>query len=146
MYLPIKPDCRSATCRLRNFLVLAVALIWGAIGQAKPACAQVEVTAAADSKELENLDFAGGMRSSREFGMLRLLVKSATPSVAHIEAKKSRTRSNDNSYSARAAMIEEAGSGVVIKYRGRNFVVTNYHVIEGAELNNIQIEIGRAHV
>ncbi|MFO0264927.1 MAG: S1C family serine protease [Planctomycetota bacterium] len=91
--------------------------------------------------ELPGVEFRGAGHSPREFGMLRLLVKSASPAVAHIEAKKTRTRNNDNSYSARAAVIEEAGSGVVIRYRNRNFVVTNYHVIEGAELENIQIVI-----
>lgn len=79
--------------------------------------------------------------SPHAFGMLRLLVKSASPAVAHIEAKKTRSRNSDNSYSARVAVVEEAGSGVVIRYRNRNFVVTNYHVIEGAELDNIQIVI-----
>lgn len=103
--------------------------------------AQVELSPAADRSEVGDIEFRGGNRSAREFGMLRLLVKSASPAVAHIEAKKTRTRNNDNSYSARAAMIEEAGSGVVIKYRGRNFVVTNYHVIEGAELGNIQVVV-----
>jgi serine protease Do len=91
--------------------------------------------------EMPGVEFRGAVHSPREFGMLRLLVKSASPAVAHIEAKKTRSRNNDNSYSARAAVIEEAGSGVVIRYRNRNFVVTNYHVIEGAELENIQIVI-----
>lgn len=115
-------------------LALAVSLIDSSF-------AQVELSSAVERSEANEVEFRGGIRSAREFGMLRLLVKSTSPNVAHIEAKKTRTRNNDNSYSARAAMIEEAGSGVVIKYRGRNFVVTNYHVIEGAELGNIQVVI-----
>ena len=39
-------------------------------------------------------------------------------------------------------MIEEAGSGVVIQYRGQFYVVTNFHVIENASAADIQIEIG----
>lgn len=100
-----------------------------------------ESSARSSLTELPGVEFRGSSHSSREFGMLRLLVKSASPAVAHIEAKKTRSRNSDNSYSARAAVIEEAGSGVVVRYRNRNFVVTNYHVIEGAELENIQIVI-----
>ena len=39
-------------------------------------------------------------------------------------------------------MIEEAGSGVVIQYRGKFYVVTNFHVVEDAAAADIQIEIG----
>jgi len=39
-------------------------------------------------------------------------------------------------------VIEEAGSGVVIQYRGRFYVITNFHVIEDATAADIQVEIG----
>jgi serine protease Do len=80
--------------------------------------------------------------SAAQLGILRMLVKATGPSVAHIEAKKTKGKDDEKSSSARASFIEEAGSGVVIRHRGRFFVVTNYHVIEGADVKNIQIEVG----
>lgn len=123
--------------------VLVFACLTAAAPQAGGAQADLPAVleAAEQGARTNGVEFRGTGPSSRDFGMLRLLVKLASPSVAHIEAKKTRSRNTDNTYSARAAMVEEAGSGVVIKYRGRNFVVTNYHVIEGAELNNIQIVV-----
>lgn len=85
--------------------------------------------------EREHLDAA------KPLGLLRLLVKTAGPSVAHIEARKTKSRSGDSASAARAAVIEEAGSGVIVLHRGRQFVITNYHVIDGAELKHIQIII-----
>ena len=88
-----------------------------------------------------NLEQAANSSAS-QLGILRMLVKATAPSVAHIEAKKTKTKDNDKSSPARPAVIEEAGSGVVVRHRGRLFVVTNYHVIEGADAKNIQIEVG----
>jgi serine protease Do len=43
-------------------------------------------------------------------------------------------------------MIEEAGSGVVVKYGDKFYVITNFHVIEGCRPGDIRVEIdGRLH-
>ncbi|MEZ6093912.1 MAG: trypsin-like peptidase domain-containing protein [Pirellulaceae bacterium] len=73
--------------------------------------------------------------------LLKKLVKVTAPSVAHIEARKPRQSSTKNDSAAKVAMIEEAGSGVVVEYRDRTFVITNYHVIEGADTGNISVAI-----
>jgi len=80
---------------------------------------------------------------TRQFSLLKKLVKTVGPSVAHIEAKK-RQKPNATSRSSatrRPVVVEEAGSGVVIQYRGGMYVITNFHVIESSELRDISVEV-----
>ena len=76
----------------------------------------------------------------RQHSLLKKIVKASGPGIAHIEAKK-RPKQPANS-KRRPVVIEEAGSGVVIQYRGRFYVITNFHVIEDAAAADIQVEIG----
>ena len=74
------------------------------------------------------------------FSLVRDIVKTVGPTVAHIEAKKTQKTVSKSSNRSRTAVIEEAGSGVVYKFNKRLFVITNFHVIEDAEISNIKIE------
>ncbi|MFT7630075.1 MAG: serine protease Do [Mariniblastus sp.] len=81
---------------------------------------------------------------TRQHSLLKKLVKTVGPSVAHIEAKKrqkANATSSGSSNARRPVVIEEAGSGIVIEYRKRFYVVTNFHVIEDAGVGDIQIEV-----
>ena len=79
----------------------------------------------------------------RHHSLLKKIVKAAGPGIAHIEAKKRPKQTNQaSSIKRRPVVIEESGSGVVIQYRGRFYVVTNFHVIEDAAAADIQVEIG----
>lgn len=80
---------------------------------------------------------------SDSFNVIRRLVKAVAPTVAHIEAKKERkaARVRANGSPAKVTYIEEAGSGVVVKHRGRLYVLTNYHVIESSTKADIRIQI-----
>lgn len=78
---------------------------------------------------------------ARNHDLLKLLVRTCQPSVAHIEARKTGTASGNGSSTVRSPVIEEAGSGVLIRHRGRLFVVTNHHVVDGAGLADIRIVI-----
>lgn len=81
---------------------------------------------------------------TRQYSLLKQLIKTVSPSVAHIEAKKRQkanaTTSSSSSAARRPVVIEEAGSGVVIEHQSRFYVITNYHVIENSGLNDIRIE------
>ena len=80
----------------------------------------------------------------RQSSILNKLVQAAGPGVAHIEATKRQNKSthaSGTSRKSRPIVIEEAGSGVVIQHRGQFYVITNYHVIEGSKLSDIQIEV-----
>jgi len=77
---------------------------------------------------------------SKESGLLKLLVKTCQPSVAHIEARKS-TSADSSGKRVSSPVVEEAGSGVVTSYRNRLFVITNYHVVDGSRLEDIRLTI-----
>ncbi|MDG1872542.1 MAG: trypsin-like peptidase domain-containing protein [Mariniblastus sp.] len=81
---------------------------------------------------------------TRQFSLLKKLVKTVGPSVAHIEAKKRQhtsAASSDTKRTRRPVVVEEAGSGIVIKYRGAMYVITNYHVIESSEIRDVRVEV-----
>lgn len=77
----------------------------------------------------------------RQHSLLKKIVKAAGPGVAHIEAKKRPKRSSNSASKRKPVVIEEAGSGVVVQYRGKFYVVTNFHVIEDAGASDIQVEV-----
>ena len=86
--------------------------------------------------------------AERHYSLLKRLIKAVRPGVAHIEARKeqksSATSRRDDS--RRPVIVEEAGSGVVIEYGRRYYVITNYHVIENCRPRDVRIEIdGRLH-
>ena len=80
--------------------------------------------------------------SSRSFNAIRNVVKAVSPTVAHIEAKKQKRSAHQSSSSnTKPTFIEEAGSGVVVRYRNRLFVITNYHVVESTAKSDIRVEV-----
>ncbi|MFZ5831688.1 MAG: S1C family serine protease [Planctomycetota bacterium] len=66
--------------------------------------------------------------------ILKTVAKLIGPSVVHIEADVS-------SRSRRGREIEEAGSGVIVDFRGRRYVLTNRHVIRDADPGGIKINL-----
>lgn len=75
--------------------------------------------------------------------ILRRASRYVRPSVVHIEAEKSAAEGGGSATGASAGEtrphIEEAGSGVVIRWGSKNYILTNRHVIRGATLANIRI-------
>jgi len=75
----------------------------------------------------------------QHYQLIKQIFRTVSPTVAHIEARKRKSESSENG-KTRGIMIEEAGAGVVIQYRGRPYVITNFHVIENSAINEIRIE------
>ncbi len=77
--------------------------------------------------------------------ILRRASRFLRPSVVHIEAEKNAPENNggvsapETSEQDTRLHVEEAGSGVVIRWDGNNYILTNRHVIRGAKLANIHI-------
>lgn len=71
-----------------------------------------------------------------QFNVLKTVVKLVGPTVVHIKAEKPEPA---NKQRGQHELVEEAGSGVIIEYKGRTFVLTNRHVIKGAQLKDIYI-------
>lgn len=78
--------------------------------------------------------------------LLRKAVRLVSPTVVHIEATKEEpvqevsldTRLDKSK--GRTKRVEEAGAGVVIEHQGRDYVLTNRHVIVSAKAEDIRIE------
>ena len=86
--------------------------------------------------------------AERHYSLLKRLIKAVRPGVAHIEARKEQKSSptSRRDEARRPVMIEEAGSGVVVEYGRRFYVITNFHVIENCRPGDVRIEIdGRLH-
>lgn len=70
-----------------------------------------------------------------QFNVLKTVVKLVSPTVVHIKAEKPDRPTQRSQHE----LVEEAGSGVIIDYKGRIFVLTNRHVIKNAQLKDIYI-------
>jgi len=71
---------------------------------------------------------------SRELGIYKRVAKLVAPSVVHVEATplpQYRFRRD----------IEEAGSAVLVRFRGKDYVLTNRHVIKHSQEDLIRLEI-----
>ena len=61
--------------------------------------------------------------------ILKKVIRLLQPSVVHIEVRKNT--------GSRTPGLEEAGSGVIIEFDKKHYILTNRHVITNAELANI---------
>ncbi len=115
-----------------------------------PCClAQSLSTANSELKDRQNQyeDLAKEVQQWEEQNrLLRKAVRLVSPTVVHIEATKEEpvqevsldTRSDKSK--GRTKRVEEAGAGVVIEHQGRDYVLTNRHVIQSAKAEDIRIE------
>ena len=89
----------------------------------------------APSREQMYADLARDVASlDRELGIYKRVAKLVSPSVVHIESKplpKYRFRRE----------VEEAGSGVIVRFRGKDYVLTNRHVIKHSQEDLIWLEL-----
>jgi serine protease Do len=74
---------------------------------------------------------------------IKRIVNVVAPTIVHVEAKKQQKSSaskTEQSKELRPAIIEETGAGVVFQEGGRMYVLTNFHVIENSNVNDIRLE------
>jgi serine protease Do len=75
----------------------------------------------------------------REFAHVKRVVKLVTPAVVHVESKPlPRYQGLLN--------IEEAGSGVIVQFSGKPYVLTNRHVIRHSSPERIEIHLSDGRV
>lgn len=73
----------------------------------------------------------------RQLGLIRRIVKFASPSIVHIEASKKANSGKGFT----SSHVDEAGAGIIVELHGSQFVLTNRHVVYPAELHSIRIEL-----
>lgn len=104
-----------------------------------PNVANAQATSRAESvapeREQQFADLARDVEAlQRELGIYKRVAKLVSPSVVHVEATplpQYRFRRD----------IEEAGSAVLVRYRGKDYVLTNRHVIKHSQEDLIRLEL-----
>ncbi len=144
--MPNPQNYNFVAAKSKRFRVLGHLLAIAALAVASPlptARAQsLESIESTESRELEYQQLQSkAIEFERPYSLIKDIVKITAPSVAHIEAKKTQsTVSAGSNGVGRTAVIEEAGSGIVYRYKNRDFVITNHHVVETSQVHNIRIE------
>jgi serine protease Do len=100
------------------------------IEEPEPSAEQIDKQYAELAAESEHLQ--------RQANVLRKVSQVAKPTVVHI----------DSEHAGRypRGQVEEAGSGTIIKYRDRFYVLTNRHVVKGATAEKIKIKLADGRV
>ncbi|MCH2177871.1 MAG: trypsin-like peptidase domain-containing protein [Mariniblastus sp.] len=83
---------------------------------------------------------SAAIQLNEPFSVVKNVVKLTRPAVVHIEAKKRQKQPISSGSNRQSSYVEEAGSGIVLRHGDRNFIVTNYHVIENSAVSDIRIE------
>ncbi len=135
----LQPGLFGVSCPVIYVGLMALSLVLFSLANTGTAQQPIRITD--DDRDMVYNDLAKEAEAMiRQHSLLKKIIKAAGPGIAHIEAKK-RPKQPANS-KRRPVVIEEAGSGVVIQYRGLFYVITNFHVIEDAAAADIQVEIG----
>lgn len=119
----------TAACRM---LVCGLALLvcGGAQGQTD----RHDVVDAEAERRRDFLDLERDVTAlERELGIYKRVARLVAPSVVHIEAQPVRE------YRIRGS--QEAGSGVIVRFRGKPYVLTNRHVIRHSAPAHIRVQL-----
>ncbi|MDB4766574.1 trypsin-like peptidase domain-containing protein, partial [bacterium] len=138
---------RSSTSLLLRYSLMIVAMIvtltFGERAFAQATLSSHQRTSAQRESEFKELTKQASF-IEQQYRQVKRIAKFVRPTVVHIDAKKRESeplsRSGKSKKDLRPVIIEEAGSGVIIERNRRQFVLTNYHVIEDSQLNDIRLE------
>lgn len=100
--------------------------------------AQLEVTDSTSGAEREKLyaDLAAEVDALEgQLGLLKRVARLVKPTVVHIDAKKPRSSRSTGK------PVEEAGSGVIVEFDKKFYVITNRHVIANSQPQGIDIKL-----
>ncbi len=125
---------------VRPAIVLAVGLVL--LSTARVAQPQFSLTSQPSDADRERMyqEVADEVAAlQRQGNILKTVILLSRPTVVHIEAKKTQ-----DGFGRRA--VEEAGSGVIVQYNDKYYVLTNRHVIKQAALANIHIQLASGQV
>lgn len=118
---------------MRRF-VCGLCLLSAVVARAQSPTTDLETSLAA--RERQYAELAAEVDEFERYGnLLKRVVKLVRPAVVHIEAE------SDREPNSRKGPVEEAGSGVILQWQQRTFVLTNRHVIKGAKLERILIKL-----
>ena len=107
------------------------------------ASAQTEDSLATTAESRHQLydELAADVAALEQGNIVKRVVRLVRPTVVHIEAKH---QEGDERFARRT--VEEAGSGIIIEESGKQYVLTNRHVIKGARPETIKIKLADGRV
>ncbi len=117
---------------LLGCLAVGTALVGPAVAQSE---AEFVSSSQARERMFSELD-AEVTALEKQGNILKKVVKLATPTVVHIQAQHV-----DAAGKAKEKPVEEAGSGVIIRWNGKFYVLTNRHVIKMSSVDHISIKL-----
>lgn len=98
---------------------------------------EAPITTPAAAREQLYADLAVEVAAlERQGNLLKRVVKLTIPTVVHIEAQHA-----DSEGKLPHKPVEDAGSGVIIRWTGKFYVLTNRHVIKKSSLERIRIKL-----
>jgi serine protease Do len=122
----------TSTLVRRGFQGIAALL---AVAACSPLLAQTAEIGTETGREQEYLQLAHDVHAlDAQLSIFKRVVRLVSPSVVHVEATplpQYRLRRD----------AEEAGSAVLVRYRGADYVLTNRHVIKHSDENLISLEL-----
>ncbi|MBN1911985.1 MAG: trypsin-like peptidase domain-containing protein [Pirellulales bacterium] len=127
-------DCHARPFRsgLLGFVLLSVFLGWPGLAGAEPPADSDARTALYAQLERQATFF------ERQADLVKTVAKLIGPTVVHIEADVSERRSLRH---GKTGQVEESGSGVIIEHKGKHYILTNRHVVFGAEPEAIRVHL-----
>ena len=134
--------------RSGSFLDRRLALVVLLCGALLPALApprvaqaqdQLQISYSKSDRDRQYDDLASDVAAlQKHLGLLKKVVKLVSPAVVHIEAEKA---SSSSVGYGRSGRVEEAGSGVVVEIGGKPYILTNRHVVQSADPEDIRIRL-----
>jgi serine protease Do len=104
---------------------------------ALPASGQWNDTAGDEQRNKEYQQLAQDSEHlQREANVLRKVAQLVKPTVVHIDSEHNEAASRYGRHS-----VEEAGSGTIIQFNEKFYVLTNRHVIKGAAIESIKVKL-----
>lgn len=116
---------------------LSTAVVWALLGGSRSPAQNADDTGRQPSSDREQLyaQLALDVEAfSRQLSLFKRVAQLVSPSVVHVEATplpQYRFRRD----------VEEAGSAVLVRLRGRDYVLTNRHVIKHSRADLIRLEL-----
>ncbi len=105
-----------------------------------PTATEAVDTPSPNQRDAEYASLARDVQSlDREFGIVKRVVKLVTPAVVHIESKPLPKFQG-------LLHIEEAGSGVIVQFGSKSYVLTNRHVVRHSSPERIEIHLSDGRV
>ena len=80
----------------------------------------------------------------QQYRHIKRIANVVEPTIVHVEAKKrqksSASKVREKSSELRTVIVEEAGAGIIFEKNRRFYVMTNFHVVEDSNVNDIRLE------